>query len=165
MPLPTFDSDKDINSSLPDAYGVTEPRMSPWLTSILHAFTITTNCFSRSTTVTKSIERIYQLHQMSTWLATSVVAVFSSCSACIADNCIYYQPALGGEPPRLLTGSEDGTIIWDASVPCNDDLRDFGQRTIHIINAHEGSVIDVAFAGLEFYVSSGRPSYTNMEYL
>ena len=34
--------------------------------------------------------------------------------------------------------------IVGSSVPCNDDLRDFGQRTIHIINAHEGSVIDVA---------------------
>ena len=47
MPLPTFDSDKDINATLPDAYGVTDPRpvTSPWLDLIFALYMIIVKCF------------------------------------------------------------------------------------------------------------------------
>ena len=160
MPLPTFDSDKDINSSLPDAYGVTEPRPvpGPWLDfdfARVYDHRELFFAFNNSNKVHRTYLPAPSNVDMAGYISGS--GVFEFAAHALPITAFTTSPLLENEPPRLLTGSEDGTIIlWDASVPCNDDLRDFGQRTIHIINAHEGSVIDVAFAGLEFYVSSGQ---------
>ena len=160
MPLPTFDSDKDINATLPDAYGVTDPRpvTSPWLDfnfALVYDHREMFFAFSNSNKVHRTYLPDPSNVDMDGY--TSGSGVFEFAAHRLPITAFTTSPLIENEPPRLLTGSEDGTIIlWDASVPCNDDLRDIGARTIHVINAHEGSVVDVAFAGLEFYISSGQ---------
>eukprot|EP00945_MAST-04E_sp_MAST-4E-sp1_P003288 g3288.t1 len=160
MAVPTYSTDADPAQSLPDSYGVTKPRVlaGQWLD-----FQFTSVGDQRELFFSfKNSNKVLRTH-LSMGSAVDVGGYVTGSP--VFEFAAHKEPvtALAPTPYRpnnvseamVLTGSEDGSVIlWDAGLECGDDLREIGERTIHVIRAHAGAVRAVCFAG-DYYVSSG----------